>query len=246
VDISEDAWLSERFGHPVFTVGGLEAPEEDVAPRVREHARGRKAATYQAKVPTSRLDLVRALGEAGLGVVNTQLTLCRESPERSGAPYRPAGDVRVRQSRPEDAAALLDLAALAFTFDRFHLDPQVPGPVADRVKRDWVESYLQGERGDHLLTALLGDRVAGFLAVLSAETGGRAVRTIDLTAVDEFARGSGVGQALVRRMLYDASGACDLVRVGTQAANPDAARFYEHHGFMMESSVYDLHLHVRG
>jgi ribosomal protein S18 acetylase RimI-like enzyme len=69
---------------------------------------------------------------------------------------------------------------------------------------------------------------------------------IDLIAVEPGSRGAGAGQALVSRFAEEAREDYEELRVGTQAANVAATRFYERLGFTSADSAYDLHLHTPG
>ena len=220
MEIAEDGWLSERFGHPVFTVrGGFDPDALPASP-----------ATYQAKVPSADVMLLHRLCDAGFRVVCTSVVLRREAGPLDGA-------TGVRPLDPERDASLPDIAAQAFRLSRFHLDPDVPDEVAVGIKRDWAQAYLDGTRGEGALVAELHGRVVGFLGVVASGD----VRVIDLIAVSPEAQGRGAGRALVSRLCSDWSGP---VEVGTQTANERGIRFYERLGFETARTAYDLHLHV--
>jgi ribosomal protein S18 acetylase RimI-like enzyme len=222
LSITEDGWLGERFGHPVFTVGPAAGSDD-----IREHDRA--PALYQARVACEDVARASELASAGLRIVNTGITLGREG----GDVAAPAGvEVRVGEPGRDDDAA--KIARSAFRFDRFHLDPDVPAAVADRIKHDWVVNALAGNRGDHVLVAMREDEVVGFLAVVVE--GERSI--IDLMAVHPDHRGRGAGRALVARFLAGA----ERAEVGTQAANVRATRFYEALGFRAVRATYDMHM----
>jgi ribosomal protein S18 acetylase RimI-like enzyme len=223
--LAEDAWLSGRFGHAVYTV---------LEPATVEPDDLRRSGTYQAKVPASRPDLVARLEDAGMRVVNVSVTLGR-APASIGSESG-----TVRRLDPSTDGALLEVAERSFAQTRFHLDPGTPDAVANRIKRDWVESYLLGTRGEELLVAEAGGEPVGFLAVLRRGD----TRIIDLIAVDPAHRDRGLGRDLVARFMRDSEGACERVQVGTQAANLGAIRFYERLGYVVDETAYDLHLHV--
>ncbi len=229
--IVEDRWLAERFGHPVWTVRGASSAE--VGEHVATHP-GR--ALYQAKVPATDAAAVLDLARARLVAVNVNCVLER-APARCDGPD--ATGVTVRVLDPARDGAVLDLAAGAFSLSRFHLDPRIPDAVANAIKRDWVDSYLHGRRGELAYVAEHDGALAGFLAVALAAAG--EARVIDLVGVAPSARGRGIGAALVRRFLADADGRCDRVEVGTQVANASATRFYERAGFRAARASYDLH-----
>ena len=223
--LTEDGWLAVRYGHPVYTVLEPAAVGPDAL---------RAVGTYQAKVPASRPDLVARLEDAGMRVVNVSFTL-----GRGPAAIGPEPDT-VRRLDPDADRSLLDVAERSFTHTRFHLDPGTPDAVANRIKRDWVESYLLGTRGEEMLVAEAGGEPVGFLAVIRRGT----TRVIDLIAVDPDHRDKGLGRDLVARFMSDSEATAERVQVGTQAANLGAIRFYERLGYVVDETAYDLHLHV--
>lgn len=227
--IVEDRWLAERFGHPVWSVRGASSTE--VADHVAAHP-GR--ALYQAKVATSDVATVLDLATAGLVPVNVNSVLAR-SPGVIDVP--PTAGVTVRQLDPRTDEGVLAIAADAFERTRFHLDPRVPDTVADAIKRDWIDSYLHGRRGEFAYVAVEDDVPVGFLAVVADGD----TRIIDLMGVAVAARGRGVGAALVGKFVLDAEESYSRVEVGTQAANAPATRFYERAGFRAARALYDLH-----
>ncbi|MGH3050172.1 MAG: GNAT family N-acetyltransferase [Gaiellaceae bacterium] len=224
----EDGWLAQRFGYPVFTVDGS-ATADDLA--------GAGPRFYQARVPVEDVEAVCRLSALGFAVVDTTLTLGRP-PEPGDAP------TEVVRSAPEQRDAVVEIARTAFRYSRFHLDPGVPDELANRIKADWIASYFDGTRGEHLLVALADGEPAGFLAVIAGEEEGRSLRTIDLIAVAEHARGRGLARELTAAFVAGSVDACDEVRVGTQAANVPATRLYESLGFSLVRAQYALHLHL--
>ena len=237
--IAEDGWLSERVGCPVFTLDA-----EASAAELAEHGGSARRAMYQAKLPTTSVERVRELCAAGMYPVDVAVTL--EADPAAIAGPSSSDDVRIERAIPEQGEALLGIAETSFRYSRFHLDPGVATATADRIKRDWIESYLRGARGDELLVALVDGRVAGFLAVLVDRGSDPPARVIDLVAVSEEARGRGAARALSARVAADAQSGSELVRVGTQAANVNATRMYERLGFRVARTSYTLHMHVGG
>ena len=226
MSVREDGWLSERFGRPVFTVDGSVAGEDVAAPGF-----------YQARVPVEDVRAVQRLSGLGFSVVDTTLTLGRR-PEPGAAPPN------VVRAEPEQRDAVVEIARTAFRYSRFHLDPEVPDELANRIKADWISSYFAGTRGEHLLVAVADGEPAGFLAVIGGEEDGRTLRTIDLIAVAPAAQGRGLAKALTAAFVAESGGVADEVRVGTQAANVPATRLYESLGFALVRAQYALHRHV--
>jgi len=215
-----DVWLSDVLGFPVY-VG--EAPPENDA----------RSLTY-AKVDVADTERVALLTARGFSVVDVNLTFVHRG-LRSDA----TSSVLVEPARPEQRDALVDAAGRCFRFSRFHLDPLLPNDLADRIKREWVRSYVAGRRGVELLAAVDDGEPVGFLAVLESD----GARSIDLVGVAPEAQGHGAGRALVRAFVERHAADGRELRVGTQAANVVSVRLYESEGFSLASAAYVLHLH---
>ena len=214
----EDAWLAEQLQCPVFTL-------ED-----GEHQMDAGPGFYQAKVDCSAVARVGALEDAGMRVVDVNVTLRRPA----GPPDTPAGGVR--DARDGDRDAVLEIAERDFAVSRFHLDPHIPDARARAIKRAWVDNFFQGARGDRLLVH--GSGPDGFNLVLD----GPEARVVDVIAVSATARGRGAGTALLGA-LFAMEPSRDVL-VGTQASNTGSLRLYERLGFGVEASRYVLHGHV--
>jgi ribosomal protein S18 acetylase RimI-like enzyme len=244
IRVEADPWLAEVLRRDVFKVsvgaGGLSHPGWRLTDALPEA--GRRETFCYARAPAERIDLVRLLSAGGFGVVDVSLTL--ERPPGPGLSGREQPAVRVRDAAPADHNTVLASARSCFVYSRFHLDPLVPREAADRVKEEWVRSYLFGKRGERLLVAESEGMPAGFLAVLAAEHDGMPVRVIDLIGVGKQHQGRGVGRSLVHAFIAEYGSRC-LLRVGTQAANIPSLRLYEQCGFRLTASAYVLHAHVK-
>lgn len=220
--LREDAWLGAVLGRPAFALASA-ADAIDL----------REGAFYYAKLPTEQVGEVLELCASGLYVVDVNVTLAR-APGHTGV--RPAFEVAPLAG--DDAEAVLEIAGTCFRYSRFHLDPAIPREVADRVKREWVASYVGGARGIELLVARDGSGPLGFLAVLGDDD----ARVIDLVGVAERAQRRGVASALVETFARRHADAA-VLRVGTQAANIPSLRLYAAHGYVVERTAYVLHGH---
>lgn len=209
--------------------------------RLTAHAVANPGAMYYAKVDTGAVAVVRDLSHAGMHVVDVSVALALDPPTEV-MPVATPGMV-VDGFTPDDAEAVLDIAGSCFRYSRFHIDPDVPRAIANRIKREWIASYIRGERGDHLLVARVGGRPVGFLAVMSLQEGYRRVGIIDLVGVDTNHQRRGIGSALVASFVEKA-GPSEGRRVVTQAANIPSLALYERFGFRVTRTGYVLHMHV--
>lgn len=235
---SSDAWLTSVIGHPVFKVSADES--EDAGAIVDQWRRTRAIngpGLYYMRLPTHAVAQVQALATEGFAIVDVTVTF-----ERTPGPLR--ASAAVRPARPDDAAAVLDIAASCFSYSRFHLDPHISPAVASHVKREWIASYVRGTRGETLFVVEADGVPAGFLAALRLEHDGAPVRVIDLVGIDRRWRGLGFGRSLVSHFTDEAQGRYARLRVGTQAANVASMRLYESCGFRVVDTNYVLHAHV--
>jgi ribosomal protein S18 acetylase RimI-like enzyme len=217
----EDVWLAGVLERPTFAVEPPYAPPD-------------KTGFYYGKVPVEDVKAVSELIGYGFSVVDVNVTFAH-----AGVAAGSHASAVVGPARPEHHEALVEIAGRCFRYSRFHLDPEIPNALADRVKREWLRSYSEGRRGLELLAAVDDDQPVGFLAVL--ETGGQ--RVIDLVGVAPETQGRGVGQALVAAFVTRHGGhGADLI-VGTQLANIPSLRLYQSQGFEISRAAYVLHLH---
>lgn len=222
----EDLWLAERLGRAALW---WDAGDDPAA--VAAAARDRAPAMAQARVPSAEVATLTPLEDAGFRVVDVTVTM-------AGPPVAPSETgVEVGDATAQDVPALLEIAERHYGVSRFHLDPRVGGAVAGAIKRDWLQAYADGTRGDQLLAARAAGRAIGFLARIRRDDG---TDVIDLIAVHPEHRGAGVGEALVAAL----SPPGGRVEAGTQASNALAVRFYERLGFAFRASAYVLHLHA--
>jgi ribosomal protein S18 acetylase RimI-like enzyme len=221
--LRRDGWLSDVLGFAVYATNSAgEVPGDD----------GRSL-TY-SKIDVADTKTAARLTSQGFAVVDVNLTFAHfgDRPATSSG-------VVVEPARPKHFEALVDIAGRCFRFSRFHLDPRLSGELADRIKREWIRSYVQGRRGVELLAAVDDGTPVGFLAVL--ESGD--ARIIDLVGVAPEAQGRGAGRALVSAFVDRHSAMGRELRVGTQAANVPSIRLYESLGFSLVAAAYVLHLH---
>jgi len=233
--INPDAWLSEQLGRPAFAVAVAASTPAEVAAAFAAHHSPANA-FYTAKVGALDVALVDALSAAGFSVIESSLTLSRPI-ER----HAPVAQVSVYQPKWRDA--VLDIAEHAFIYTRFHADPKIGRSVADRIKREWIQSYVDGRRGDALLVAHEGDTVVGFNALLVSDRPSGPVAVIDLIGVHRNHQQRGIGRLMVDGGLHHYQERCGAMEVGTQASNVPSVRLYERMGFRLIRSGFVLHRH---
>jgi len=155
---------------------------------------------------------------------------------------KPANKVKARTInliRPFYSEQLKDLFFQSGSHSRFKLDP-ILNPNFQALYTRWMENALNGTF-DNMIYA------TGFpeapTSCLTLKTEPEALR-IGIIAVDESARGKGIGTGLID---YASSKAhefgYDSLIVSTQERNKQAMRFYEKQGFTIWKKEYIYHIH---
>jgi len=244
--IDSDRWLSDVLERPVFAVR-IDSGDDRAAAgrRVREHASGQRMGLYFVKLPSTDVAGAAHLSSAGFRIVETRLSFSR----LLGGPL--GGDEEditpgssVAEFQDSWRERVLDIAGSCFRYSRFHVDPAVGRIPADRVKREWIRSYVEGRRGDRLLVASERGDAVGFAAMLLNNRGPRPAAVIDLIGVRPDAQGRRIGRALIRAAASTYASSCASIEVGTQACNVPSVRLYERMGFRLAESAFMLHLHA--
>ena len=136
--------------------------------------------------------------------------------------------IEVRRARPDEYAAVAELTASVYLSEGWGDAGYEP------VLRDVAGRAEQAQ----VLVATAGDRLVGTVTVATrgghyAELAAPGEAVVRMLVTDPAARGSGVGEALVRACLAAAvDDGCALVRLSTQPAMAAAHRLYERLGFV--------------
>lgn len=239
MEIAFDAWLSDIFGYSVFRLTPPDDPEE-CANDLILHCSGVERAMYYTKIPTSEVRRSHLLEKAGFYVVDVNTTF--ELTKDASAPVDVPDDIFIGDT-PKYHEEVLNIASTCFRYSRFHLDHLVPNAIANRIKREWISSYIQRKRGDKLFVAVKGDAPVGFLAATTGISDGKRTAIIELIGVDLAFQGQGIGMALVGTFIRTYRNTCEVLQVGTQAVNIPSMRLYERMGFSIVDTKYVMHLH---
>jgi GNAT superfamily N-acetyltransferase len=235
-----DPWLAGVLGLPTFSVLEVSAAVDDVRASLAAHRSEHGGAFYFAKLAGLQVAEAGALTTAGFRLAETNLAFGRGT---SPSLTVPGNAIQVEPARPHWREGVLQIAATAFRYSRFHADPRFTRAAADLVKRAWIESYFDGKRGHVLLVAIEHGSPVGFAAVLLADRDGRNAGVIDLIGVRTDRQAQGIGRHLLAAVLEECRPLADVVEVGTQATNVPSIRLYEGAGFRLVRSSLVLHLH---
>lgn len=156
---------------------------------------------------------------------------------------RPAADLEdpadVRESREDDRNALRAIARTSHRITRFYADPNFPDARCDDLYDTWIARSLEGW-ADGVLVVESAGRPAGYVSYHLDEAAGTG--SIGLIAVDEAARGQGLGLALtLGAVVWCRRRGMNEMSVVTQGRNVAALRTFEQGGFRVASVGVWLH-----
>jgi dTDP-4-amino-4,6-dideoxy-D-galactose acyltransferase len=136
----------------------------------------------------------------------------------------------VRDARPEDRDVLRAIARGSHGITRFYADPNFPDERCDDFYDTWISRSLEGW-ADGVLVAEHVGRPAGYVSCHLGPPG-----SIGLIAVDESARGGGLGVVLARAAVgWSAARGVETMSVVTQGRNAQALRTFERAAFRVHS-----------
>jgi ribosomal protein S18 acetylase RimI-like enzyme len=235
-----DEWLGRMLGRDAYSLvfdaaANLPAPESDDEQELRRLLNLSPVFIF-TKVPPKETGLIRFLEARGFHLIDTNLLFHKPVVFSQGT----QAAATVRFATPADEAETVRIARSNFTYSRFHLDNQIPGETADKIKAEWVRNYFRGQRGDRLVVAEEEGHVVGFLLILCDEA--RKLITIDLIATEMKYRCRGIAGNMVR-FAEGAIKGYEGITVGTQLANTPSIQLYERLGFALQSASHVFHYH---
>jgi ribosomal protein S18 acetylase RimI-like enzyme len=233
----DDLWLSAQTNVPVFKINA----DSECSPELFEKIADSYPQLFcYTKINAEDTSTVATLIKCGFAVVDINLMFSYQLLNKVDVLPDSSS---IRLYKEDDQVEILSIAETSFKYSRFHLDHKFPNPVANAIKRAWIQNYILGKRGDALWVASIDEKPVGFLAVISSKCDNRDCAIIDLIGVSNAAQGKGVGTALVQFFQQEYGKKYPILLVGTQAANIPSVRLYEKLGFRLCESKYVLHFH---
>ncbi|RDE11041.1 MAG: hypothetical protein C4K47_10605 [Candidatus Thorarchaeota archaeon] len=194
-----------------------------------------------ARVPLERMGVIRTTERAGFRTYDVICRLQRTNRRVKLGSYHSSDSVR--EARETDVWSLVSLASSAFGLDHFHQDLEISKDAADAMYGIWIRNLFH-EQACRVFIHEIDHKIGGFVTLREAPDELDAKRPkyhIDLIAVDEKHRRSGVGRRLLRKVT-DEVGRDSRIDVATQASNLGAIRLYLDAGFSICSYSVTLHL----
>lgn len=229
--VKPDIWLSEVLGYK----SGQIVKRNKTSNKIKKQ----NLTFLYAKISTKDLKLVSKLCEIGFLPIDTALQFkgnLRNEPKKNRK-------IRIRFAEKEDENELCKIAMKNFLYSRFHLDPMIPNPVANKLKACWVKNFFLGNRGDEMIVAEMEKKICGFLLLVNNMN---MNLIIDLICVDRKFHKKGIAKMMIHfaknKLNFNKTNKQKLV-VGTQLLNIPSIKLYQSLGLKIISSQFILHYH---
>jgi dTDP-4-amino-4,6-dideoxy-D-galactose acyltransferase len=199
-----------------------------------------KSIFVQTKVSTLEIGYIEFLEDLGFRLVDTNVILRKNLSNQQLIDHK--YDIErngIRFANLSDKDGAVHVGRNSFIYSRFHLDPLFPNALANKIKANWVSNYFDGKRGDHMVVALIKNKVVGFLQILKPKSD---EFVIDLIGVSKEQQRKGIAQKMINFAIDNSKGV-EYIIVGTQIGNIPSIKFYQKMGFFMVNAKYVFHFH---
>lgn len=127
--------------------------------------------------------------------------------------------------------SIIKIAEKSFIYSRFTNDPNLDREKAKLIYVDWTKNSFDKEN-KYFVTYEESNKSIGFIVFYISE----GVATIELVAVDKEYQNKKIGKEMMielERFLNEVKDEVTLIKVGTQAENENAIRFYQNREFKL-------------
>jgi len=224
-------WDSAHFGIPVARLRGAPSDEAALRQAVESAREAGIQLLYFAAEPEEKLPntLLRELGGYEVDWKATFEAQLDGHTEEASHQHFVLSEYPAGLPCPR----LVALAIAAGNWSRYRRDPRIPAEAFEALYQRWITRSTLREIADTVLVASAGaapDQPLGLLTLSTVDAAG----SIGLIAVEQGARGCGVGSLLLRGgHHWLAQRGAQSVSVVTQLDNRPACRLYEKGGYRL-------------
>ena len=228
-----DPWLSSLIGKNCYSF--LKSKNIDTGFKLKPDC------FYQTKLNVQNIYDISDFMASGFKIITHDVTLCLNKLNLQSN-FSIGENFQIIQAKPECTPknGLLKIAENSFKYDRFHQDRNISKNVANNIKKQWLQNFFNGVRGDHLFIAVDKEKIGGFLLIIIKKN----VAIIDLIAVNSKSRGQKLSHKLIFHALKRLPNNVTSIVVGTQLKNISSLRLYRSLGFEVVANTVNLHLHT--
>ncbi|MFL3005283.1 MAG: GNAT family N-acetyltransferase [Candidatus Neomarinimicrobiota bacterium] len=234
----KDDWLSEALNKNVFILFNfLDVNENSLLIAFNElcDQYSLEDLFIFVKVKTDFIRQINKIEDLGFKLIDTNILFKRNTDINYKKNLK--NNIQIKFAEDSHKSRIGKIAFNNFKFSRFHLDPYIKKYQADNLKKNWVENFFLGKRGDYMVIALSNDRPIAFLQLIKKEK----ILIIDLIAVSSNYRGGNIGSSMINFACKNIE--CEKIIVGTQITNLPSIKLYQNLGFKPFSSDYVFHYH---
>lgn len=196
-------WDSELFGFPFYELNCADIDPDMLGRHLGTGLNAlprHSACLVLARLPPRRTRIATILARHGFYPVETMLDFdlvlarCNTILKHDGKRYN------FRRAAPDDLPAIENIAANAFTADRFHMDPNIPADKADQRYARWVTNSFRAGDQIFVLVANNPAQIVGFIQCRDRANG---VVDVCLGAVRRDLQKSGAGVQMYQQLFSD-------------------------------------------
>lgn len=133
---------------------------------------------------------------------------------------------------------LLNLTFQSGVYSRFNTDKNFINKEFEKLYTRWIECSVDRTQAKDVFVYKIMNEILGFITLVIKNN----IAEIGLVAVDNKARGKGVGSNLVKYAINAASKlGCPEIHVTTQLDNEPAVALYKNNGFIISDLTYIYH-----
>ena len=234
---TKDSWMSNQIGKSVFYLNANDLDENTFFNNWKEFNKecGNESYFVFSKISTAAVTLWHCLEKAHFKLIDTNVKF--EFRGNILSKKNQQKDIEIVFAEKKHQKAARDIARDNFIYSRFHLDPLIDNNIANQIKKNWVNNYFCGKRGNQMVLALMNGEPVGFLQLIIKDE----KLFIDLIGVDKIAQGQGVASNMIQFASENIKSS--YIKVGTQIGNLPSIKLYQNLGFVFVGSDYVFHYH---
>ena len=222
---NKDKWLTNQFGYNVFKISEFNSKD-----LVQIDKKNNKSFTYFKT--TNYIKNKVKLNKCNFNLIEKTILFYLKISKR----YYFQDNCRI--AKKKDKNEIKEISKYSFLNSRFFQDTKIQKKIAYDVKKNWIESYFLGKRGNNILVYETKKIIHGFILLIYRKN----ELIVDLIAVKKGSRGKEIGSKLIESSisLYK-----DLryIYAGTQESNISSISFYKKNNFKIKRKGYTFHRH---
>ncbi len=234
------SWDTEFFGFPVGRITTDQLTPE-IANYVDAWCKQNSIACLYFMANSNDSTTIQLVEDRGFHLVEIRLEI--ELKLKNWVPMQePSWDrsLRIREAELNDFPELLDITQGSFLDSRYYVDPGFSKETCDAFYATWVKTSF-GKDSELFVVAESDHQLQGYV-ICHPETPDKANMRLDLVAVRQGKRNSGVGKAMFQHVLnWCKQENVQYIWSATQGRNIASQRLFQRAGFLLRSCQLYYH-----